>query len=96
MIDTLLSAAKPLIRYERCHDLQPYGSTVVRQEHWHVELTVNNVVVRVDSDDLLPVECEGQIECREGDFVRLRFSLPQVGWRDGKRVVTYDCEVVDG
>lgn len=96
MIDTLLSAAKPLVRYERCHDLHPYGSTVVREEHWHVELDADCVVVRVDGDDLLPVEIYGTIECREGDFLRLRFSMPQVGTRDGKTVVTYEVEVVDG
>ena len=95
MLDTLLNAAQPLIRIKEWREPRPYGSTVSYETMQDILLMQRYVVVRVDSDDLLPVECEGSIQV--GDWEgRLRFSLPQVGRRDGKLFVTYDCEVIDG
>lgn len=95
MIDTLLSAAKSKISVNEWREPRPFGSTVAYETMQDIELLEHCVVVRVDADDMLPVECEGEIALADGGCVRLRFSMPQVGLKDGKTVVTYEVGVAE-
>lgn len=94
MIDRLLDAARPLIRTNAFREARPYGSTVVYEDCYGAELIEPWVCIVVESDDMLPVECDRYL-CLSVCEVCLRFTLSCVGKDRDKRKATYDVEIVE-